>query len=83
MLNDHSNPYTESTIYRYFLILSYLAKPVQIEISFSYSIQFDFYQRQIANDIEKKSAKSCKTGVILVLLVIWYFTVLPCSSSSG
>ena len=32
------------------------------------------------NDIEKKSAKSCKTGVILV---IWYFTVLPCSSSAS
>ena len=28
------------------------------------------------NDIQKKSAKSYKTGVIFV---IWYFTVLPCS----
>ena len=32
------------------------------------------------NDIEKKSAKPCKTGVILVKR---YFTVLPCSSSSS
>ena len=32
------------------------------------------------NDIERKSAKPCKTGVILVKR---YFTVLPYSSSSS
>ena len=32
------------------------------------------------NVIKKQLAKSCKTGVILV---IWTFTVLPCSSSGS
>ena len=58
---------------------------LKFQFSLSYSIQLHFYLAKVKNmlkinDIEKKLAKSCKTGVILV---IWYFTVLPCSSSSS
>ena len=64
-------------------------KPVQIEISiftfifhsFNYTFTIAKVKNMLkTNDIEKRSAKSCKTGIILV---IWYFTVLPCSSSSS
>ena len=56
-------------------------KPVQIEISLSYSLILTIAKVKnmlITNDIEKKSTKSCKTGVILV---ICYFTVLQLRSA--
>ena len=60
-------------------------KPVQKEISIFTFVNLTSTNMKVknmlkTNDIEKKSIKSCKTGVIFV---IWYFTVLPCSSSSS
>ena len=66
------------------LLWPFSIKPVQIEISIftltSTNAKLKNMLQLKTKDIEKKSVKSCKTGVILV---IWYFTVLLCSSSSS
>ena len=70
------------------VILPYIGPMGKLKIQFSFSVstQFDLYQHQSEEHVEryrKKSRKACKTSVILVILIFIEFQCSSPATSSG